>query len=214
MARYSMLPAEGAGDTAEGQGSSWGRGVAHQASPVRPPVAGCCSAGQSAAPRGSLHQQPSLRRAASAYRTPPGRPWHRQVSGVFHQHGILALLCHLVNHDHALQKTKSGSQPCWGAWVWGSLGWSTSALGEGAEGAAGEAACWPSPVGQRPRTSPHHVFRGDLLPVSSRKEIPDLKEKVSGGKYMQAPTQSPPSPQKTPTPTLQVSAPQKESLPA
>ena len=31
MARCSMLPAEGAGDTA-GQGSSWGRRVAHQAS--------------------------------------------------------------------------------------------------------------------------------------------------------------------------------------
>ena len=65
-----------------------------------------------------------LRRAASAYRAPPGRPlapWEGQVSGLFHQHGTLALLCHLVNHDHALQKTKSGSQPCWGPWVCGGL---------------------------------------------------------------------------------------------
>ena len=66
----------------------------------------------------------------------------------------------------------------------------------GAEGVAGEEACWLSPVGLWPRASPHHVFWGDLLPVSSRKQIPDLKEKVSGEKYMQAPTQSPPSQKK------------------
>ena len=71
-----------------------------------------------------------LCRAASPYRAHPGGPlalWEGQDSGVFHQHGTPALLCHLVNHDHAFQKTKSESQPCWGASVWGSLGWSTSA---------------------------------------------------------------------------------------
>ena len=74
MARCSMLPAEGAGDTA-GQGSSWGRRVAHQASRARPPVAVCWSAGQSTAPRGSLHHQPSLQGSfplPSASRGTPG----------------------------------------------------------------------------------------------------------------------------------------------
>ena len=42
---------------------------------ARPPVAGCCSAGQSTAPRGSLHHQPSLQGSfplLSASRGTPG----------------------------------------------------------------------------------------------------------------------------------------------